>query len=124
MIRLSTAQVVLLHDLLIQETGGLNGLRDIGLLESALSAPFAAFGGISAYPTIESKAARLAFGLVKNHPFADGNKRIGVLAMMTFLALNGVELSCTDDELITLGLALAEGSITDKEVLDWIVERE
>jgi death-on-curing protein len=89
MIRLAIKQVIALHDELIRETGGLSGLRDAGLLESALSAPFAAFDGVSAYPTIEAKAARLAYGLIKNHPFADGNKRIGILAALSFLELNG-----------------------------------
>ena len=74
------------------ETGGSHGLRDEGLLQSAVSAPFQSFSGTDAYPSLKQKAARLAFGLVKNHPFVDGNKRIGAHAMLVFLALNGVEL--------------------------------
>jgi death-on-curing protein len=112
----------MLHDELVRETGGLPGLRDLGLLESALSAPFAEFAGESPYPTVEAKAARLALGLIKDHPFVDGNKRIGVLAMLSFLELNGITIVCSDEELVALGLALADGSKTDREVLSWIVE--
>jgi death-on-curing protein len=122
MICLNAEQIVLLHDELIRETGGLPGLRDAKLLESALAAPFASFGGQKAYPTIEAQAARLAFGLAKNHPFNDGNKRIGILTMLSFLELNHIELSCTDEELIVLGLSLANGNMTDKEVLLWIID--
>jgi death-on-curing protein len=123
MIRLNAEQIILLHDELIRETGGLPGLRDARLLDSALAAPFASFGGQSAYPTVESRAARLAFGIVQNHPFNDGNKRTGILAMLTFLELNHVEISCIDDELVALGLSLADGSMTDKETLIWIIDR-
>jgi death-on-curing protein len=121
MIVLNSEHIILLHDALIRETGGLSGLRDMSLLKSALAAPFASFDGENAFPTLEAKAARLAFGLVCNHPFADGNKRIGILAMLSFLELNGVEISCTNAELIALGLSLADGSFSDKDVLRWIV---
>lgn len=80
--RLSKRQVVMLHEQLIRETGGTAGIRDDGLLESALEAPFQEFGGVSVYPSVQQKAARLGFGLVKNHPFVDGNKRIGAHAML------------------------------------------
>jgi death-on-curing protein len=93
----------------------------MGLLESAIEAPFIVFGGFSNYPTPQSKAARLAFGLVKNHPFIDGNKRIGVLAMSAFLDLNGFNLICTDDELIKIGIGLADGSIDEKMLLEFII---
>lgn len=119
--KLTKAQIIQLHEALLEETGGLSGLRDDGLLESAMNAPFVSFGNETPYPTIEAKAARLGFGLVKNHPFADGNKRIGVLSMLVFLEINGIIINCTDDELIELGLALADGSITEKEVLKWII---
>ena len=77
---------------------------------------------MSLYPTIESKAARLAFGLVKNHPFIDGNKRIGILVMLSFLEANGMKIICTDEELVALGLGLAEGSADEKTMLTFIVE--
>ena len=92
MIILSKSQVQLLHTQLIEQTGGIDGIRDDGLLDSALCAPFQSFDGIDAFPSIQQKAARLGFGLVKNHPFVDGNKRIGAHVMLIFLALNHIEL--------------------------------
>lgn len=93
MIRLSKPQILLLHDQLLEATGGSSGLRDEGMLDSALNAPFQTFGGEDVYPSIQQKAARLCFGLVKNHSFVDGNKRIGAHAMLVFLVLNGIEWS-------------------------------
>ena len=90
MIRLSKPQILLLHEQLIAETGGSSGLRDEGMLDSALNAPFQTFGGEDVYLSLQQKAARLCFGLAKNHPFVDGNKRIGAHVMLVFLALNGV----------------------------------
>ena len=90
MIRLSKPQILLLHEQLVATTGGSSGLRDEGMLDSALNAPFQTFGGEDVYPSLQPKAARLCFGLVKNHPFVDGNKRIGAHVMLVFLALNGV----------------------------------
>ena len=119
--KLSVQHIIMLHDVLIKETGGATGLRDEGLLESAVSTPFTTFDGNYLYPTTQQKGARLGFGLVKNHAFVDGNKRIGILAMITFLEINGIYLTYTDDELIDLGLALAEGSITEDQLLDWII---
>ena len=107
--RLSKRQVVMLHEQLIRETGGTAGIRDDGLLESALEAPFQEFGGVSVYPSVQQKAARLGFGLVKNHPFVDGNKRIGAHAMLVFLELNGIELNHTSEELSEIILKLAAG---------------
>lgn len=95
MIRLSKEQILLLHAQLIAETGGSGGMRDEALLESAISVPFQAFGGTEAFPSIQQKAARLGYGLVKNHAFVDGNKRIGAHAMLVFLALNKIELEYT-----------------------------
>lgn len=89
--RLSKDQILLLHHALIEETGGLDGLRDEGLLESALDAPFQSFGETDVYPSIQQKGARLGFGLIQNHAFVDGNKRIGAHAMLVFLSLNGIE---------------------------------
>ena len=86
MIILSKEQVILLHAQLIAETGGAEGVRDEGLLESALYAPFQSFGDRDVYPSIQQKAARLGIGLTKNHAFVDGNKRIGAHAMLVFLS--------------------------------------
>jgi death-on-curing protein len=120
--RIGKEQILFLHHLLIKYSGGSDGIRDDGLLESALNAPFITFGGISNFPSLASKAARLAFGLVKNHPFVDGNKRIGVLAMLSFLEINGVMLNLTDDQLIKIGLGLAEGTMDEKMLTALIIE--
>ena len=92
MIVLSKEQIILLHHQLILKTGGTDGIRDEGLLESALEAPFQSFDGIELYPSVQQKAARLGYGLVKNHAFLDGNKRIGAHAALVFLALNKIDL--------------------------------
>ena len=120
--KISKEHILLLHQILIQHTGGSDGIRDEGLLESAIETPFASFGGVALCNTLQSKAAKLCFGLVKNHPFVDGNKRIGVLAMLSFLEGNGIKIECTDDELIALGLGLADGSIDENAVLHFIIE--
>lgn len=119
--RLNKGNVLLLHKQLIEKTGGLDGLRDEGLLESALNAPFQTIGGMHAYPSLEQKAARLGFSIIMNHPFIDGNKRVGILVMLTFLELNGIHLVYTDEELIDVGLNLADGSIDDKVLFKWIL---
>ena len=119
--KLTKKQVIQMHSLLINETGGSDGIRDEGLLESALNAPFQTFGGEELYKTAQSKAAKLGYYLINNHPFVDGNKRIGVLVVLVYLELNGIDVTATDDELIQLGLGLAGGSVTDKELLSWIL---
>lgn len=121
---LNKRQVILLHQQLINEIGGSPGLRDEGLLESALAAPFQSFGGIDAYPSLQQRAARLAYGLVNNHPFVDGNKRIGAHTMLVFLALNGIELSYTQEELASLFIAVASGDKGYEEILDWLIDHE
>ena len=108
---LTKAQVLMLHEQLVNETGGSPRLRDEGLLESALASPFQEFATFSPYPTIQQKAARLGFSLVMNHPFIDGNKRIGAHAMLTLLALNGIEIACTQKELADTILNVAAGNI-------------
>lgn len=118
---LSKRQVILLHRQLIDETGGSHGLRDEGLLESALNAPFQSFGDTSAYPSLQQKAARLCYGLVQNHPFVDGNKRIGAHVMLVFLALNGVELTYTQRELTDVILQVAAGEKRYEDLLDWLL---
>lgn len=110
-----------IHSLLIKQSGGIDGVRDNNLLESAVQAPFQTFGGEELYPTIQKKAACLCFGLVNNHSFIDGNKRIGILAMMTFLELNGMLVECSDKELIQLGLGIASDAINQEELVAWII---
>ena len=124
MIVLSKEQVISLHSQLIEETGGVGGLRDEGLLDSALNAPFQSFGNVEPFPSIQQKAARLGYGLIKNHPFVDGNKRIGAHVMLVFLALNGIELDYTQDELADVILGVASGEIGFDELLKWIIERQ
>ena len=124
MIRLSKPQILLLHEPLIAETGGSSGLRDEGMLDSALNTPFQTFAGKDVYPSLQQKAARLCFGLVKNHPFVDGNKRIGAHVMLVFLALNGIELQHTQTELSEVILQLAAGSLQSTDLLDWILSHQ
>lgn len=124
MIRLSKPQILLLHEQLVAETGGSSGLRDEGMLDSALNAPFQTFGGEDVYPSLQQKAARLCFGLVKNHPFVDGNKRIGAHVMLVFLAINGIELRHTQTELSDIILQLAAGTIQSSDLLDWIITHQ
>lgn len=118
---LSKRHILHLHAQLLSETGGSGGLRDEGLLESALDAPRAGVAGEDFYPSVQAKAARLAFGLVANHPFVDGNKRVGVLAMLVLLDINSITVTTSDDELVDLGLGLADGTIDSGGVLDWIM---
>jgi death-on-curing protein len=122
MIKISKGQILLLHHLVIKYTGGSEGLRDEGLLESALNTPFVTFAGISNYPTLASKAARLAYGLIKNHPFVDGNKRIGLLAMMSFLETNGISLISNNDDLVKICLGIADGTVKEKALVDFIIQ--
>ncbi len=121
---LTKAQVLMLHEHLVNETGGSPGLRDEGLLESALSSPFQEFATFSPYPTIQQKAARLGFSLVMNHPFIDGNKRIGAHAMLTLLALNGIEIACTQKELADTILNVAAGNIGYDGLLQWLLDHQ
>ena len=120
MIRFSKEKVKLLHQYIAQETGGSIGVRDEGLLESALESVFATFGGMELYPTKEEKGARLGFTLISNHAFVDGNKRIGVYVMLSFLELNGIRIEASDADVIRLGLSVADGSMKYEEILEWI----
>ena len=121
MIVLSKSQVKFLHSELINETGGSLGVRDENLLDSALSSPFQGFTGEEFFPTMQQKAARLCFGLVKNHAFIDGNKRIGAHCMLVFLALNGIDLDYTQQELSNIILDVAAGKIDCEDLVNWIV---
>ena len=122
MIRLTTEQVLKMHSQLIRETGGTDGIRDQGILESALNSPFQSFAGDDIYPSLQHKAARLCFGIVKNHPFLDGNKRIGAHAMLVFLAVNGIDLDYTQKELTDTILALAAGDIGSDDLFQWVTQ--
>lgn len=120
MIKFSKDKVLLLHQLIAQETGGSIGVRDEGLLESALEVAFSSFGGEEFYPSKEEKGARLGYNLISNHAFVDGNKRIGMYVMLTFLEVNGIHMDCTNDEVATVGLAVASGEMDYDQLLDWV----
>ena len=122
MIKFSKEKVLLLHQLIAQETGGSVGVRDEGLLESALETAFSSFGGQEFYPTKEEKGARIGYSLISNHAFVDGNKRIGVYVMLTFLEVNGIRLDCTNEGVVRLGLSVADGSMDYEALLTWVRE--
>ena len=121
MIKLTKEQILLLHTQLIETTGGSDGIRDLGLLESALESPFQSYSGEELYPSIQAKAARLCYGLVKNHAMIDGNKRIGVHAMLVFLTLNGYEVEYTQKELSELILDVAANRKQYEDILQWLL---
>ena len=118
--KLTKEQIKMLHSAIVERFGGQDGLRDEGMLDSALNTPFQTFSGSELYPDLLSKAARLAFGLIANHPFIDGNKRIGTHAMLIFLRLNNIELEYDDDDLIALILKTAAGENDDKTIIEWL----
>ena len=118
MIKFSKEKVLLLHKLIAEETGGSIGVRDEALLESALENAFSGFGGQEFYPTKEEKGARYA--LISNHAFVDGNKRIGMYVMLTFLEVNGIRLDCTNAEVVEVGLAVASGAMDYEALLEWV----
>ncbi len=122
MIRFSKEKVLLLHKLLAEATGGGVGVRDEALLDSALEAAYAGFGEKEFYPTKEEKGARLGYALISNHAFVDGNKRIGVYVMLSFLEMNGIKIACTDGELVHIGLSVADGSMKYEELLQWVLD--
>ena len=122
--KLSKKQILMLHTQLIQQTGGSDGVRDYNLLDSALENPFQSFGGDELYPTIQAKAVRLGYGLIKNHCMIDGNKRIGTHAMLVFLALNGIELKYTQKELYEAILDIAAGKIEYEDLLQWVLNHQ
>ena len=124
MIKFSQEKVLLLHKLITEETGGDPNVRDVALLNSALESAFATFDGKELFPTKEEKAARLACGLVSNHAFVDGNKRIGMYVLLAFLELNGIYLQITDEDIITVGLQLAERQMQYEDLLQWILDHE
>lgn len=124
MIILSKEQILMLHSQLIEATGGSDGIRDEGMLESAISNPFQTFGGKELYPSIQAKVAQLCYGLVKNHPMIDGNKRIGTHSMLVFLALNGYELQYTQRELSDTILSVAAGKLDATDILKWIIAHQ
>jgi death on curing protein len=117
---LSLTEVTELHRLGLEQAGGAAGVRDVGLLQSAIAQPFMTFGGQDLYPTIVDKAVALGFSLIMNHPFVDGNKRVGHAAMEVFLVLNGYELRASVDEQERVILGVASGQISRDEFAEWV----
>lgn len=124
MIHFSPEKVKLLHQYLAEETGGSIGVRDEHLLESALNSAFITFDGQYLYATKEEKAAKIGHSLIANHAFVDGNKRIGMYVMISFLELNGIHLTCTNEDVVDAGLSVASGSMDYNGLLQWIKEHE
>ena len=120
-VRPTVETVIAIHSELIRQIGGSSGIRDENLLDMSINAPFQTFGGVDLYPTLIEKAAHLTYSLIKNHPFLDGNKRIGVTVMIIFLKANGIEITCTNEELAVMGWGLADGSISKAELAEWII---
>ena len=117
---LSLAEVLVLHRMVLDQSGGATGLRDLGALESAVGQPRQSFGGVDLYADLPSKAAALGFSLIQNHPFVDGNKRVGHAALETFLQLNSAELSAGVDDAERVVLAVASGELSRSQFTEWV----
>ncbi len=124
MIKLSKEKVLLLHRLITEETGGDPNVRDLQLLDSALESAFQTFDGKELYPSKEEKGARLGYALISNHAFVDGNKRIGMYVLLTFLETNGIKIYPSNEDVARVGLAIAAGKMKYEELLNWILENE
>ena len=120
MIKFSKEKVLLLHQLIAEQTGGSVGVRDMNLLDSALQAAFATFDGKDLYPSKEEKGARLGYNLISSHAFVDGNKRIGMYVMLAFLEVNGIRLNCNNEDIVEAGIGLASGKMKYDDLLAWV----
>jgi len=117
---LSLTEVLELHKRIIQATGGSEGLRDLGALQSAVAQPLMTYGGDDLYPTLVEKTAALGFSLINNHPFVDGNKRLGHAAMAVFLYLNGYQISASIDVQEAFILGIVAGKVSREQVITWL----
>lgn len=124
MIKFSKEKILLLHKLMIAETGGSAGVRDMDMLDSAIESAFVTFDGKDLYPSKDEKAAAIGYGLISDHAFIDGNKRIGMYIMLTFLEVNGITLSLSDDDIVSAGLSVASGKMDRNDLLKWITDHE
>lgn len=124
MIKFSQEKVLLLHKLITEETGGDPNIRDLALLDSALESAFQTFDGQELYPTKEEKGARIGYALISNHAFVDGNKRIGMYVLLTFLEVNGIRIYPSEEEVVRVGLEVASGEMKYEELLEWILENK
>lgn len=114
--------ILVFHNKLIERIGGSNGIRDIGLIESALNRANATFDGKDLYEPILDKVAVITASLIKNHGFVDGNKRIGIAVMLLLLKLNSINILYTQNELIELGFGVASNRVDDKAIKEWIIK--
>lgn len=121
---LSLAEVLELHRRLIEQSGGMSGLRDLGLLEASLAQPHQSFAGTELYPGLSAKAAALGFSLIQNHPFVDGNKRIGHAATDITLVLNGIELTASVDAAESVVMAVARGEMDREAFTRWVQDNQ
>ena len=124
MIKFSREKVLLLHQIISEATGGDPNLRDMGLLDSALESAYQTFDGKELYPTKQEKAARIGYSLISNHAFVDGNKRIGMYVLLTFLETNGIRINPTNDDVARVGLAVASGEMKYDDLLKWIYDNQ
>ena len=120
--RISSDMVKLMHKLIAEETGGSVGVKDDGLLESALNNAFQTSDGKELYPSKEEKGARIGYSLISNHAFVDGNKRIGMHIMILFLELNGIYLDISDEDIVEAGLGVGNGKMDYKDLLKWVIK--
>ena len=120
MVIFDNEKVLLLQKMVMEKTGQKVIVRDFDILDSSVQSVFQTFAEVELYPTIEEKGARLGFNIICNHPFVDGNKRCGVLVMLSFLKINGVNLKFSDSELINVGLSIAEGKMKFEELVNWV----
>ena len=124
MIKFTKERVLLLYKLIVEATGGTFGIRSENLLESAIEAPYQTFDGGELFPTKIEKAARLGYGLISNHPFIDGNKRIGVYIMISFLEVNGIHMEFTDQEIEDIALSTASGNMKYEDILKFLKSKD
>ena len=123
MIYLHKQQILKLHNRIINEFGGIHGIRDERLLDSALANPLQTFAGLDLYPTCVDKAGQLCYGLIKNHPFLDGNKRIALHSMLILISINGLKIEIAHDELIDIIFKVADGSFNSSDLLQLLKEK-
>jgi len=112
--------VIEVHERIIATTGGLKGIKDIALLDSAINSIYQTFDSKELYPTLIEKAAKLCFAINKNHPFIDGNKRVSMHMLAVFLRFHDIDYSPTNAEVIRVGLSLADGSMSYEDLVGWL----
>lgn len=122
MIGLNRDQIIKLHEAIYERYGGDVGVLNDGMLDSALQAPFQTFGGEELYPETKDKIIRLVYGLIKNHSFRDGNKRIGALVLLVLLEINGYHVSASNEEFADIIMGIAASEKDDEDLKKWVEE--